>query len=127
MPIKTLQAISERVAEDEEFLTRLLTVDIFSNGEPVSAADIQRLVPVPVEAKIFDALDMLAASNHSGALAAFRALLDEDDIFRILGMCAWQLRQMLVVEECIRSGVTDKNIIAKESGLHPFVVQKIQG
>ncbi len=126
LPISVIQEISERVTDDEEFLTRLHTVDIFSNGEPIAPEALHKLVPTPVEAKIFDALDMLAAGKQNEALIIFRILLEEDDIFRILGMCAWQLRQMLIVDDYMRSGITDKSSIAKESGLHPFVVQKIQ-
>jgi DNA polymerase III delta subunit len=124
---RTVAEVSRRVTNDEELLSRLETILLYSEGNEISEQELDTLVPRPLEAKIFEALDCLASGQKDKALVLFRILLEQDDIFRTLGMCAWQVRQMLVVADYVEQGVTDQARIAKETKMHPFVVQKIQG
>jgi DNA polymerase III delta subunit len=127
LPSKLVTEISARVTDDDELLTRLETALLYSGGKEISPEDLEVLVPQSLEAKIFDALDLLAAGKKEKSLVLFRILLEQDDVFRTLGMCAWQIRQMLTVEGYIIQGITDKTKISELTKIHPFVVQKIQG
>lgn len=123
---QTLSAIRERSGKDDELaLQNIQKVLTYTQGSKPSSAELDALVPAPLETKVFDALDALVGGQKERALTLFHRILIEEDIFRIFPLCAWQIRQMLLVTEGKEQFGDQKEKIAKESNMHPFVVQKI--
>lgn len=123
---RTIAALKERSEKDDDLvLQNIQKVLTYSQGKPISQDELDALVPTPVEAKVFDALDALAAGQKERAFSLFHLLLKEEDIFRIFPLCAWQIRQMLLVTAGKEHFGENKEKIAKEAGIHPFVVQKL--
>ena len=123
---RTLALIQERSGKDDELmLQNIQKVLTYAGGEPVSSEALDVLVPAPLEVKIFDALDALVSGQKEKALVLFRQLLSQEDIFRIFPLCAWQIRQMLLVAEAKDQVGENKEKIAKMASMHPFVVQKL--
>lgn len=126
LDVKTLAAIQERSGKDDELmLQNIQKVLTYTQGKPLSSQDLDALVPAPLEAKVFDALDALVLGNKERALALFHRILSQEDIFRIFPLCAWQIRQMLLVTEAKKEAGDSHGKIAKTTGIHPFVVQKL--
>ena len=123
---RTLTCIQERSGKDDELaLQNIQKVLTYAAGKPVSQEELDVLVPAPLEVKIFDALDALVNGHKERALIVFRQLLAQEDIFRIFPLCAWQIRQMLLVGEAKEQVGENKEKIAKLANIHPFVVQKL--
>lgn len=123
---RTLADIQERSGNDAELtLQNIQKVLTYAQGAPLTSEALDILVPAPLEAKAFDALDALVAGNKEKALTLFHRILVDEDIFRIFPLCAWQIRQMLLVAEAKESMGEQKEKIAKETGIHPFVVGKL--
>ncbi len=123
---QTVVAIRERSGKDDELaLQNIQKVLTYTGGSKPSPAELDALVPAPLETKVFDALDALVGGQKEQALTLFHRILTEEDIFRIFPLCAWQIRQMLLVSEGQEQFGDQKEKIAKEANMHPFVVQKI--
>jgi DNA polymerase-3 subunit delta len=122
----TLNLIKERSGKDDELaLQNIQKVLTYTQGEKISKADLDALVPAPLETKVFDALDALVNGKKDQAFSTFHRILTEEDIFRVLPLCAWQIRQMLLVTDTVELVGENKERIAKEAGMHPFVAQKL--
>ncbi len=122
----TRNLIKERSGKDDELaLQSIQKVLTYSQGKKISQKELDALVPAPLETKVFEALDALVSGQKEKAFVTFHRLLTEEDIFRIFPLCAWQIRQMLIVKEVQERLGGNKEGIAKEAGIHPFVVQKL--
>lgn len=120
------ECIRERsLGNDEQALQDIQKVLTFASNKKVSKEDLDALVPHALEVKIFDALDALVSGQKERALVLFQAVLLEEDVFRILSLCVWQVRQMLLVQEAEAKHGASREVIGKETNIHPFVVQKI--
>jgi DNA polymerase-3 subunit delta len=94
------------------------------NGE-VKVEDVRNLCSGKIEAKIFDLVDSIGANNKKRALLLKQQLIDQgDNEFYIFTMILFQIRNLLKVSECLQKGKRDPFVIKKETGLHPFVIQK---
>lgn len=125
---KTLLLVQERSGKNDELLLQnIRKILTYTNGKALSKAEFDALLPVTLETKVFTALDALIFGRKEEALVLFEKLLKQDDVFRILPLCAWQIRQMLLVMEAQAKFGNQKEKIAKETEIHPFVVQKILG
>lgn len=126
LDVRALTTIQERSGKDDELLLQnIQKVITYTGDRGITAGELDILVPAPVETKIFDALDALAAGQKEKAFSLFHLILKEEDIFRIFPLCAWQIRQMLLVTEGKEQFGENKEKIAKDTGMHPFVVQKL--
>ncbi len=122
----TRNIIKERSGKDDELaLQSIQKVLTYSKGKKISSKELDGLVPAPLETKVFEALDALVNGQKEKAFVIFHRILTEEDIFRIFPLCAWQIRQMLIVREVQERLDGNKEGIAKEAGIHPFVVQKL--
>lgn len=120
------RALRERTGTDMERLqSELAKLFLYKPTGKITLEDVEALVQKAMEIKVFDALDSLASEQKENALRQFRALLNESDIYQLVGMCAWQLRRMIQVAALAETGQTNSAAIAKETGLPPFVVQKM--
>jgi len=97
----------------------------FSNGKPIIEEDVGLIVKSKIEANIFETIEAIGAKNKSRALKLLHDQIEQgDDPFYILSMYIYQFRNLLKIGSFYFNGINDKNIIAKETKLHPFVVQK---
>jgi DNA polymerase-3 subunit delta len=108
-------------------INELEKLDLFrlaKNQTQISEADIDEMVETEHDQNIFDFVDALGGRNGKLALKYLQNLLlgGRNENY-ILSMIVYQFRNMLIVEDLIVRG-TERNQIAKEAELHPFVVGK---
>ena len=93
-------------------------------GGTVTRQDVELLVKPNIESDIFKTIDALASRNKKVALSLLHKHLDNgDNSLYLLSMITYQFRNLLAIKE-LQDMQKPYNIIAKLSGLHPFVVQK---
>lgn len=96
----------------------------YKAGGTVMRQDVELLMKPNLENDIFKTIDALASKNKKLALDLFHKHLDNgDNALYLLTMIAYQFRNLLVIKELIENKIP-YHVIAKKSGLHPFVVQK---
>ena len=135
---------SERKVTDEMMATRELIsltrgslwqlsneidklINYKESGE-ATVQDVRKLCSGKVEAKIFDLVDAIGANNKKRALLLKQQLIDQgDNEFYIFTMILFQIRNLLKVSECLQKGINNSFEIKKQTGLHPFVIQKTIG
>jgi len=97
----------------------------FSGEQSINEKDIDLIVKSKVEANIFETIEAIGNSDKKKALELFQNQLEQgDDPFYIFSMYIYQFRNLLKIGSFYFDGINDKAIIAKETKLHPFVVQK---
>ena len=90
----------------------------------IKKEDVELLVKPNIENDIFKTIDALASRNKKLALSLLHKHLDNgDNSLYLLSMITYQFRNLLVIKE-LQDMQKPYNMIAKLSGLHPFVVQK---
>lgn len=97
----------------------------FAKNKNLKEEDIELLVKSKVEANIFETVEAIGAKDKNKALKLFHDQIEQgDDPFYILSMYVYQFRNLLKIGSFYFDGISDRDIIAKETKLHPFVVQK---
>jgi DNA polymerase-3 subunit delta len=96
----------------------------FKMGGVINREDVALHIRPKIENDIFKTIEALASKNKKLALTLFHKHLDNgDNALYILSMVAYQFRNLLILKELMEKNVP-YGLIAKKSGLHPFVVQK---
>lgn len=99
-------------------------VNFKEKGE-ITENDIDYLVAEKISSAIFETIEAASSGNKKRALLLFHNhLKNKEDPFYILSMYVYQFRNLLKVGEFYWQGIFDRFVIAKKTGLHPFVVQK---
>jgi DNA polymerase-3 subunit delta len=89
-------------------------------GGTVNKEDVEKLVRPNTENEIFKTIEAIASKNKKLALSLMHKHLENgDNALYLLSMIAYQFRNLLIIKELSAQGGQAKN-----SGLHPFVVQK---
>lgn len=97
----------------------------FKAGGTIEKEDVLTLSRMPTESAIFEALDSLGRGDKGRALSLLSREADKSEgVYPVLGMCAWQVRRMLLVRDVFDRGVRRPGDIASATKLAPFVVQK---
>ena len=74
---------------------------------------------------IFDTVEALAANKKPLALALLQKHFAQgDDAFYLLSMFIFQFRNLLRISAAQEAGAFNESEIARQTGLHPFVVKK---
>jgi len=95
----------------------------YKKNGTVKKEDVELLVKPNIENDIFKTIDALASKNKKLALSLLHKHLDNgDNSLYLLSMIAYQFKNLLVIKEL--QNIQPYGLIAKKSGLHPFVVQK---
>lgn len=95
----------------------------YKRGSMVSREDVELLIKPNIENDIFKTIDALASKDKRLALSLLHKHLDDGDApLKLLSMISYQFKNLLVIKELQER--MPYNLIAKKSGLHPFVVQK---
>jgi DNA polymerase-3 subunit delta len=96
----------------------------YKNGKRIKVKDVQTLVRPKIETDIFKTIDAIAQKDKKRALELVKKHLEKGDSPTfILAMINFQFRNLLMIKDLIERGKS-KNYILKETGLHPFVVEK---
>lgn len=90
----------------------------------VEKKDVELQVRSGIENDIFKTIEAMASKDKKQALYLFHKHLENgDNALYLLSMITYQFRNLIILKE-----LSDKKVpysmIAKKSGLHPFVVQK---
>ena len=95
----------------------------FKDKDEIKTEDIEALVKAKLSSNIFNLVDSIGERNYKKAARYTHELLEqgENEIY-ILSMIARQIRNLLLVLDLKDN--FDKMRIAKETGIHPYVVQK---
>lgn len=87
--------------------------------------DVDLLVNSQIRSTIFNATEALLNRDKKLASKLLHEQIEKgEDLFYILAMCAYQIRTLLRIAHSIENGNLIAANIAKETGLHPYVVQK---
>lgn len=91
----------------------------------ITADDVELLVKAKIDSTIFETIEALTSGNKQKALELFHQQLNKgEDAYYILSMYVYQVRNLLKIADCVEQSNTNHFNIAKETKLHPFVVQK---
>jgi DNA polymerase III delta subunit len=119
---KLVTYVGEETLKLKNEIKKLVT---FREKGAVTAEEVEKLVQAEVDANIFETVEALSANNPKRALALFHEQLEMgSDPFYVLAMYAGQIRNLIKIGDCFWRGIQRPDAIAKEVGLHPFVVQK---
>ncbi len=96
----------------------------YKHGGIIDVEDVKLLVKPGIESDIFKTIEALASKNKRTALSLLQKHIDGgDDPLYLLSMIAYQFKTLLIIKQ-LQEEKLPYSIIAKKSGLHPFVVQK---
>jgi DNA polymerase-3 subunit delta len=97
-----------------------------SYGAAIGATAVGLLADVRVEAGLFDFLDAVGAKNPKSATAILESLLDQGESEVLLITRLQQhFRNLLLCHEFLEYGMTSKEQISRELGVHPFATTKL--
>lgn len=90
----------------------------------INRESIDELVESSPEGSAFELLDAAMAGNSAKVEKLVAALKTEEDPYKLFGLLTSQVHTLAVI---VAAGDRSPDQIAKETGLHPFVVRKSQG
>lgn len=95
-------------------------------GEMIREEDVQMLSPKAAsEETVFQALDALFSGKRKEAVLLFSHLAQGSEVLGLLGMCAWQLRNIIRTKGALMEGqIRSSGEAAKLLGMHPFAAGK---
>jgi DNA polymerase-3 subunit delta len=96
---------------------------LVSFAPEVTAGAIDQLVDATPEGTAFELLDAALAGNRPQLQQLFASLKTQEDPYKLFGLLASQVHALAVVAT---AGARSPDAIAKDAGLHPFVVRKTQ-
>lgn len=96
----------------------------FKNKGQIGIEDIDLLVRSKIETDIFKTIDAISQKDKKTALSLLHKHLDKGDSpLYLLSMVNYQFRNLVAIKDLVKKGVP-YSMIAKRSGLHPYVVRK---
>lgn len=105
----------------------LLKLVLTTNRKTITDADVKNAIEEPAgESVSFILLDAIVRGNREQAISLLRREETNDDaVFKLLGLFAWQVRQALMVRDEYERGMTSPDGIAAAIGAKPFSVKKL--
>lgn len=98
----------------------------YKEGGQITEEDIALLLEANLEDTGFQALDALSRGDRKRATLLFRELLLwKKDVLPIMGLMAWQVRQLLLLREAFDNGGRDAKTLATASGISPYTATKL--
>lgn len=95
-------------------------------GDMIREEDVRILSPVAIsDETVFNALDLFFSGRQSESVMIFANLMRQGEALGLLGMCAWQLRNIIRVKGALVDGeIRSGSEAAKLLGMHPFPAGK---
>ncbi len=104
-------------------IARLIDFVRSDNRSQIEDQDVNNLIEPNNNYKIFDLTDAIAQKNINKAIMVLHAFKKSgEDDYRIFNLIVHQIRTMLVINDFSKKMTGDQ--MAKEAGIHPFVVKK---
>jgi DNA polymerase-3 subunit delta len=105
----------------------LLKLILATDKQVITGDDVKNLIEEPAgESVAFVLLDAIVRGNRERAVSLLRQEeRDDDAVFKLLGLFAWQVRQALMVRDEYEQGVSSPDVIAAAIGAKPFSVRKL--
>jgi DNA polymerase-3 subunit delta len=98
------------------------------NEKKITQESVNLLCSSGVFDEIFGALEAIGRGDKKTALILLsRQIKKGEHPIYLLTMCAYQIRTMLLVGECLEKGISQPALIAREAKIHPFVAGKTIG
>ncbi len=102
-------------------------ISLYKQEGAITNTDVEVMLEPTLEDTGFQALDALARGNKEAATILFRNLfLWKKDALPILGLCAWQIRQLILLREAYDRGVRHSGALAADAGISPYVASKLE-
>lgn len=122
LTVADAQYLLARVGPDQWQLSQELQKLAAHN--PITQELINDLVEPNLEGTAFELLDAALAGNKAKVQQLVTGLKYQEDPYKLFGLLASQVHTLAIVAA---AGSRGADQIAKDSGLHPFVVRKTQG
>lgn len=105
----------------------LLKLVLAANGKIITDADVRNMTEEPASESVsFMLLDAIVRGDRERAISLLRREeANEDAVFKLLGLFAWQVRQAIMVRDEYDRGMTSPDGIATAIGAKPFSVKKL--
>ncbi|MFA9262478.1 MAG: DNA polymerase III subunit delta [Undibacterium sp.] len=105
----------------------LLKLVLATQGGKITETQVRDLIEEPAgESVSFALLEQIVRGNREQAVVLLRREeANEDVVFKLLGLFAWQVRQALMVRDEYNRGMTSPDGIATAIGAKPFSVKKL--
>lgn len=106
----------------------LLKLVSYTDGAPITEADVAALTPYTSETRIWDMIDAMGAGQGEKAMTLLHSLLAEpdEDGFRVWALFVRQFRLMLLAKEHLERG-SNAATLPDALGMSPFQVKKLPG
>ena len=106
--------------------TEVRKLAAYRTGEVIREEDVWTLSPKAAsEETVFQALDALFSGKKKEAAILFSRLAQGSEPLGLLGMCAWQLRNIIRTKGALSDGqIRTSGEAAKLLGMHPFAAGK---
>ncbi len=105
----------------------LLKLVLTTSGKTITDTDVKSVIEEPASESVsFILLDAIVRGNRERAVSLLRQEETNDDaVFKLLGLFAWQVRQAIMVRDEYERGMTSPDSIAAAIGAKPFSVKKL--
>ena len=92
--------------------TEMNKVIAFAGGEgTISTTDVEAVCSLVAEAVIWDLTDAVVRRDADRALVAAHRMLETGEAtHRLMAMIAWQMRQLITIQECMRTRVNPMDV-----------------
>lgn len=122
-------ALDELACNNNDDLWRLSNeikkIACYKNGEKITKKDIEILINSNAESNIFKTVEAIAERDKKTALRLLHKHLEKGDApSYLLSMVVYQFRNLLIVKRLLETRKS-RPAILKESGLHPYVFNRI--
>lgn len=119
--------LAQNTAGDIWFLTSLLDQLVaYTSGEEIGLSQVNLFLDEKVDDNAFNMVDAVVSGNKK---QAYKLLQEQrrmgEDNFKIFGLIVWQFRTLLAARSLFDiSENMSSDAMAKELGIHPFVLKK---
>ncbi len=122
--------LTRRMSDEYELSNAIdVLVSYAGNARAISQKDLDLFLPPDIEAKIFDAMDLLAGKKHAAAMKALANVwyADNDPVY-IFAMLHRQVRLLFQTRELLDDNPSISDLaISKILGVNAFVAKKMLG
>jgi DNA polymerase-3 subunit delta len=96
---------------------------LIASGGDITTAKIDELVEPSPQTSAFELLDAVLQGQQVKAVELLARLKASEDPYKLFGLLVSQIQTLAVVASAAGKA---PDVIAKEAGIHPFVVKKMQ-
>ena len=97
----------------------------YKNTGEITEDDVKKMVRAGIQSSVFEAIESLLSGNKKRSLELLHEQLQKgEDPFYLLSMYAYQMRTLMKISAAYNNGNMMPQMIARQTKLHPFVVQK---